>query len=78
MQTSYISNKKICKGEEIKGQDIRTGVFNLIQKDFPNFSKEDLISLSELNRYRRFYLTSLITQEKGELAIIDLDVLDAI
>lgn len=78
MQTSSISNKKICKGEEIKGQDIRTGVFNLIQQDFPGFSMENYISLNELNRYRRLYLTSLITQEKGELAIIDLDVMDAI
>ncbi|PTT32551.1 hypothetical protein DBR28_15160, partial [Chryseobacterium sp. HMWF028] len=34
--------------------------------------------LIELNKYRRLYLTSLIAQERGELAIIDLDVIDAI
>lgn len=78
MQTSYISKNKICKGEEINGQDIRAGVYSLIEKDYPGFSKDDFVSLNELNRYRRLYLTSLIAEEKGELAIIDLDVMDAI
>jgi len=31
METSYISQQKIARGEEIKGEDIREGVFNLIQ-----------------------------------------------
>ena len=78
MQTSYISKNKICKGEEIKGQYIRAGVYSLIEKGYPGFSKDDFVSLNELNRYRRLYLTSLIAEEKGELAIIDLDVMDAI
>ncbi|VEH19519.1 Predicted membrane protein [Chryseobacterium nakagawai] len=78
METSYISKKKIGKGEEIQGQDIRDGIFNLLRMDFPGFSKDHYISLIELNKYRRLYLTSLISQEKGELAIIDLDVMDAI
>ncbi len=75
---SGISSKKISEGEEIEGHDIRTGVFNLIQNEHPGFSNDDFVSLDELNRYRRLYLTSLITEEKGELAIIDLDVMDAI
>jgi uncharacterized membrane protein len=78
MKTSHISNKEIPKGEEIKGYDIRDGVFNLIQSDFPNFCKDDFITIDELNQFRRLYLTSLITEEKGELAEIDRDVLDAI
>ena len=78
MKTSYISKKAILKAEDVKGKDIREGIFNLINKDFPGFGKTDFISLSELNRYRRLYLSSLITQEKGELAAIDRDVLDAI
>ena len=36
------------------------------------------ISLEELNHYRRLYLSALITQEKGELAVIDTDVVNAI
>lgn len=78
MKTSYISKQEIQKGEDVKGQDIREGIFNLIKTEFPNFDKDDFISIAELNKYRRLYLTSLIIQEKGELAVIDRDVMEAI
>ena len=78
MKVSPISKQEIPRGEEIKGQDLREGIFNLIQSQFSTFTKEDYISNSELNTYRRLYLTSLILQEKGELAAIDQEVMDAI
>lgn len=78
MKKSHISKIEIRRGEEVKGQDIREGIFNLIQSHFPDFDKDDYISNAELNQYRRLYLTSLITQEKGELAVIDRDVMEAI
>lgn len=78
MELSYISKKNIPKGEEVNAQDIRDGVYNLICKDYPGFDRSCFISLFELNSYRRLYLTSLIIQEKGELALIDKDVMDAI
>ena len=78
MKKSHISKIEIPKGEEVKGHDIREGIFNLIQSNFPDIDKEDYISNAELNHYRRLYLTSLITQEKGELAVIDRDVMEAI
>lgn len=78
MKTSHISKKEIQRGEEVKGLDIREGIFNIIKSQFQDFSKDDFISLTELNHYRRLYLTSLITQEKGELAVLDRDVMEAI
>jgi len=78
MNTSHISKKEIQNGEDIKGQDIREGIFNLIQNDFTDFDKDDFISIAELNKYRRLYLTSLIIQEKGELAVNDRGVMEAI
>jgi uncharacterized membrane protein len=78
MKTSHISKQEIQKGEDVKGQDIREGIFNLIKTDFPDFDKENFISIAELNKYRRLYLTSLIIQEKGEIAVIDKDVMEAI
>ena len=78
MILSHISKKMISKGEAIKGQEIREGVFKLIQTEFPDFSADSVISLQELNYYRRLYLTKLVEQEKGELALIDLDVMQAI
>ena len=78
MKTSHISKQEIQKGEDVKGHDIREGIFNLIKTDFPDFDKENFISIAELNKYRRFYLTSLIIQEKGEIAVIDREVMEAI
>ena len=78
MQLSHISKKEIPNGEEVRGKDIREGIFDLITSKFQDFSLESFISNDELNRYRRLYLTSLITEEKGELAIIDNDVMSAI
>jgi uncharacterized membrane protein len=78
MKTSHLSQQAIARGEEIKGQDIREGVFNLIKEEYSDFSAQSYISLTELNLYRRLYLASLIIQEKGELAVIDQDVMDAI
>ena len=78
MQTSHISQQEIIKGEAVKGQDIREGIFNLIKTDYPDFHADKFITITELNKYRRLYLTSLIIQEKGEMAILDKDVMDAI
>lgn len=78
MKKSFISKTEIENGEEVRGEDLRKGILELIQKNHPNFSIQDYISLHELNKYRRLYLTSLITEEKGELEMIDVDVMDAI
>jgi uncharacterized membrane protein len=78
MKISHISKQEIQKGEDVKGQDIREGIFNLIKSNFPDFDQDDFITIAELNHYRRLYLTSLITQEKGEIAVIDRDVMEAI
>lgn len=78
MMISHINKKEIPKGEEVKGIDIREGVFNFIKSQYPDFDFDYYISLTELNQLRRLYLTSLIIEEKGELAIIDRDVMDAI
>lgn len=75
---SHISKQEIQKGEEVKGSDLREGIFDFIRSNFPDFNQEDYITISELNKCRRLYLTYLITQEKGEIAEIDKDVMYAI
>ncbi|MGL4582706.1 MAG: DUF1003 domain-containing protein [Flavobacterium sp.] len=78
MMISHITKNDITPGEEIKGIEIRKGIFLLIQSDYPSFTKQDFITIAELNRYRRLYLTSLVMQEKGEMDILDKDVMNAI
>lgn len=78
MHESHISRKKINPGESVKGQEIRTGVFEMIRSKYPDFTTDSYISLDELNHFRRLYLTALIKDEKGQLAKIDSDVMNAI
>ncbi len=75
---SCISKKEIRKGEAIKGHELRDGIYKLIKSEHPDFDPECHISLEELNHYRRVYLSSLIVQEKGELNVIDKDVVNAL
>jgi hypothetical protein len=44
MKVSPISRQEIPRGEEINEQDLREGIFNLIQSQFPGFTKKDFIS----------------------------------
>ena len=78
MKRSYISKKQIEEGEAVKGLELREGIFDLIQSSYSGFTKEEYISLDELNSLRRIYLTRLINEEKGELAAIDRDVIEAV
>ncbi len=78
MPISSISNKQIEEYVAIMGKDIRDGIFKIIQNDYPTFSYDSIISIDELNKYRRLYLTKLVEQERGEIAQIDIDVMSAI
>ncbi len=78
MNISFISNKEIKPDEEIKGSEIREAIFNFIKMNYPTFTENDVISIYEMNLFRRMYLTYLIQQEKGEVETIDKDVLEAI
>lgn len=78
MPKSYISNSEIPIAESVKGRDIRRSIAELIKTEHPDFDDDSIISINELNKYRRLYLTTLVEQEKGELASIDMDVLKAI
>lgn len=78
MNISSISKRKIEAAEVILASDLREGIFELIKSKYPDFNQQCVISLDELNKYRREYLTFLITQERGELEVIDKDVMNAI
>jgi len=75
---SFISNNEIKSGEEVKAHYVRESIFNLIKSEYSGFNEDCYISLDELNHYRRQYLSSLITQETGEIDALDKDVMEAI
>ena len=48
----------------------------LIKNDYPDFGDDSLISITELNRYRKKYLESILTDEVGELSKIEQEVIE--
>ncbi len=75
---SIISKKEIKIGEEIKAHSLSEGIYKLIKSEYPSINDESYISLDELNRYRRHYLSSLIAKESGELDVVDKEVMESI
>lgn len=78
LHISHISKKEINKGESIQAKDLRSGIFKRILADYPDFNKDQYISMDELNSYRRLVQTSIIKQGKGEIASLHKVVIDAI
>ncbi len=75
---SFISRTELSHLETIRATELREGIFHLIKKDFPGFDETCVISISELNNYRKLYLKSLVEDERGELAQLDKEVFNAI
>jgi uncharacterized membrane protein len=75
---SQLSKKVLNPFEAVQGKEIRAGVFIFIQQQIADFTEESYLSLDELNYFRRQYLSSLVEEEKKEVAMIDRKVMKAI
>ena len=65
--------------EELRSYSlIKIQLIKLIKKDFPDFSENDFISFTELNRYRKKYLESLFYKEHKDLNKLEREVLKSI
>lgn len=78
MITSVISKKEVQKGEAVQLHGVRDSVFDFIKSKYPEVDRDDYLSLTELNTFRREYLADLVEQESGELQLIDRDVMNAV
>ena len=75
---SDLSNKKFPVSERISGKSIRNSVFDLILKDYPNFTHDMYLSDTELNTYREKYVESFLTKQIGQLTKLEKTVLDSL
>lgn len=72
---SSISQKEFPESEKIHAKTIRKSIFEIIQKDYKDFTHNSLISVSELNQYREKYIAGYLLNEVGELTSLEEDVL---
>jgi uncharacterized membrane protein len=75
---SNLSNKSFPISEKISGKSVRKSVFELIKKDYPNFTSQMFLSDSELNAYRQKYVESFLTKQIGQLTKLEKTVLDSL
>ena len=76
--TSDISKKKFPASEKVSGKTVRNGILKEIQKEFPDFSDDNSLSVSELNHYRQLYVRNLLSKEIGTLTELEQTVLNNI
>lgn len=72
---SSISQNEFPESEKVHAKIIRKSIFDLIQKDHNEFTRNSLMSISELNRYREKYIAQYLMNEVGELTAMEDDVL---
>lgn len=72
---STISKIEYQETEKVVGKSIRKSIFELIKKEYPEFTVKSVISISELNQYRQKYIASYLINEVGELSNLEQDVL---
>jgi uncharacterized membrane protein len=75
---SDISNQEFPNNERVSGKTLRISILNLIQADYPQFTKESYLSLGELNKYREKYISEFLSGQIGELSELEKTVLDSI
>ena len=59
---SDLSKKEFPISDKISGKSVNQSIFSLIQKDYPQFTTENYLSVSELNDYRKKYIESFFSK----------------
>lgn len=73
---SFISKTSHPVTERVTGKSIRKCIWDEIKKDYPDFSDNDAITLSELNTYRNHYIQNSLAQELGTLTDLEKQVIE--
>lgn len=75
---SDLSGKQFPETEKIPGASIRESILAVIQRDYPNFTREQNLALSELNVFREKYISEYLARQVGELSELEKTVVTAI
>ena len=69
--TSDISHQNFPLNEKIQAWSIQKKLFTIIQKDYPDFTEDSALSISELNKYRHQYIEQFLIDEVGILSDLE-------
>lgn len=74
---SDLSNKEYPVSDQVSAKLVRKSILALICKDYPQFTTDCNLAISELNVYRQKYIASFLAKEIGELSELEETVLGA-
>ena len=72
---SDLSNNEFPISERVSGKTVRQSIFELIQKDNPQFTVDKFLSISEMTYYREKYIEQFLTDQIGDLTEFEETVL---
>lgn len=75
---SDISQKEFPIEGKISAKSIREPILKLIQKDYPEFSEDSLLSSNELKQYRKKYISEAVTKQIGDISELEKKVLNSL
>lgn len=70
-----VCGKSFPERELISGAAVRDSLSDLIARDHPDWSTDDVICRDDLSRYSAAYVESLLESERGELTSLEEEVL---
>jgi hypothetical protein len=73
---SDLSNQEFPLADKISAKIIRNPILALMQKDFLNFTKQQFLSVTELNLYKEKYISSYLSNEIETLSNIESKIND--
>lgn len=73
-----IDHKEWPKDSLMPASSVRGNLANLIRLEHPNWDENGYISLHELSNYRDKYVRSMLSDEKGELSSIEMEVVNSL
>jgi len=75
---SDLSKNEFPIEDKISGKSIRVSILELIQKENPQFTKDNFLAASELNTYREKYIENFLTKQIGTLSTLEKTVLNSL
>jgi len=76
--TCQVCKKEKTTGELIPALMVREPIAALIRKEHPGWSSEGFICKTDLNHYRSGYVKGVIESEKGDLTVIEKEVIKSL
>jgi uncharacterized membrane protein len=75
---SDLSKNEFPLDDRVSAGSVRSSIYKLIKQDYPDFRRENCLSVAELNVYRQKYVGEFLAEEVGEISKLEKTVLHSL